>query len=235
MKSRKQKNSEFKLKSKEKPPNVWYNLVRGQKHTKQIQRRLFMFNSTTNVYATKREIVTFSKKLVQEENRVESKFVTQSIYGILKSGSIVLKKIGTALNEGINIKNTIDRLSRNLQKPMSPEIQKNYTAKMTKSLGESPVILVDDSDVIKPYGQKFEALGEVRDGSSKDKKIEKGYMVTEIVGLTAKEKQPVSLFSHVHSSKEKSYKSTNAILFQGLTQVINTLAKKATFVFGSVK
>ena len=190
-----------------------------------------MFNSTTNVYATKREIVTFSKKLVQEENRVESKFVTQSIYGILKSGSIVLKKIGTALNEGINIKNTIDRLSRNLQKPMSPEIQKNYTAKMTKSLGESPVILVDDSDVIKPYGQKFEALGEVRDGSSKDKKIEKGYMVTEIVGLTAKEKQPVSLFSHVHSSKEKSYKSTNAILFQGLTQVINTLAKKATFVF----
>ena len=190
-----------------------------------------MFYSTTNVYATKREAVNFSKKLVQEENRVESKFVTQSVYGILKSGSIVLKKIGTALNERINIKNTIDRLSRNLQRPMSPEIQRNYTAKMAGTLGKRPVILVDDSDVIKPYGQKFEALGEVRDGSSKDKKIEKGYMVTEIVGLTAKEKQPVSLFSHVHSSKEKSYKSTNTILLQGLMQVINTLTEKATFVF----
>lgn len=170
------------------------------------------------------------QKLVQEKNRVESKFVTQSIYGILKSGSIVLKKIGTALNERINIKNTIDRLSRNLQRPMSPEIQRNYTAKMAGTLGKRPVILVDDSDVIKPYGQKFESLGEVRDGSSKDKRIEKGYMVTEIVGLTAKEKQPVSLFSHVHSSKEKSYKSTNTILFQGLMQVIDTLTEKATFV-----
>ena len=190
-----------------------------------------MFYSTTNVYATKRETVTFSKNLVQEENRVESKFVTQSIYGILKSGSIILKKIGTALNERIKIKNTIDRLSQNLQRPMSPEIQRNYTAKMAELLGKRPVILVDDSDVIKPYGQKFEALGEVRDGSSKDKKIEKGYMVTEIVGLTAKEKQPVSLFSHIHSSEEKGYKSTNTVLFQGLTKVINTLTRQATFVF----
>ncbi len=190
-----------------------------------------MFNSTTNVYATKRETVTFTNKLVPKKNRVESKFVTQSIYGILKSGSIVLKKIGTALNEKNNIKNTIDRLSQNLQRSMSSDIQVNYTAEMTKHLGSRPIILVDDSDVIKPYGQKFEALGEVRDGSSKDKKIEKGYMVTEIVGLTAKEKQPVSLFSHIYSSKEKSYKSTNTILFQGLTQIINILAKKATFVF----
>lgn len=190
-----------------------------------------MFYSTTNVYATKRETVLFSKKLVQEENRVESKFVIQSIYGILKSGSVVLKKIGSALNENINIKNTIDRLSQNLQRPMSSDIQKNYTKKMVGLLGRQPIILVDDSDVIKPYGQKFEALGEVRDGSSKDKKIEKGYMVTEIVGLTAKERQPVSLFSHIHSSKEKNYKSVNTVLFQGLVQVINALTQKATFVF----
>ena len=82
------------------------------------------------MYNETRSEVNFSKKLAHEKNRVESKFVTQSIYGILKSGSIVLKKIGTALNERINIKNTIDRLSRNLQRPMSPEIQRNYTAKM---------------------------------------------------------------------------------------------------------
>ena len=54
--------------------------------------------------------------------------------------------------------------------------------------------MVDDSDVIKPHGQAFESLGKVRDGSSKDNKMEKGYHVTEIVGLTAKQ-QPVSLFS----------------------------------------
>ena len=190
-----------------------------------------MFYSTTDVYTIKRKTVNFSKSLVPRENRVERKFVTQAIYGMLKSGSVVLKDIGTALNEPIHIKNTIDRLSRNLKRRLSTDIQKNYIRKAVKALGKEPIILVDDTDVIKPYGEKFEALGEVRDGSSKGNKIEKGYLVTEIVGLAANKKQPVSLFSHIHSSKEKGYKSTNTVLFGGLENVIDSLQEKATFVF----
>ena len=87
-----------------------------------------------------------------------------------------------ALNEPIRIQNTIDRLNQNLGRRLSPEIQLNYTHQMAKALRDSPLILVDDSDVIKPHGKKFEALGQVRDGSSKDNKIEKGYIVTEMVG-----------------------------------------------------
>lgn len=190
-----------------------------------------MFNSTTDVYRTKRKIVRFSEGLVPNENRVELKFVTQMLYGMLKSKSTILKSISTALNESIQIENTIDRLSKNLQKSLSPTIQKNYTQKVVKSLGKKPIILVDDSDVIKPHGKAFESLGKVRDGSSKDHKIEKGYLVTEMVGLTVQKKQPVSLFSHLHSSTEKDYKSTNDVLFTGLNQVIGSLPGKATFVF----
>ncbi|CCP25751.1 protein of unknown function [Tepidanaerobacter acetatoxydans Re1] len=73
-----------------------------------------------------------------------------------------------------------------------PDIQKNYTKRIAKVLGNNPVILVDDTDVIKPHGKKFEALGKVKDDSSKDNKIEKGYLVTEMVGLTAS-KNPVNL------------------------------------------
>lgn len=190
-----------------------------------------MFNSTTDVYATKRETVHYAKGLVSANNKVESKFITQAIYGILRSGSIILKRIATTLDEPIQIKNTIDRLSQNLNRPLSKSIQNNYTNKMVNALGEQPIILVDDSDIIKPYGEKFESLGLVRDGSSKDKKIEKGYHVTEMVGLTAHNKQPVSLFSRIHSSQEKGYKSTNTILFDGLKQVIKALGKKGTFIF----
>lgn len=190
-----------------------------------------MFNSTTDVYATKRETINFSKSLVPHERQVESKFVTQAIYGILKSRSVILRNIAAGLNEPIRIKNTIDRLSQNLSRTLSPEIHRNYTQKITRTLGDQPVILVDDSDVIKPHGQKFEALGQVRDGSSKDNKIEKGYMVTEMVGITANKKQPVSLFSHIHSSRETGYTSANDVLFQGLNQVIDSLSTKATFVF----
>ena len=190
-----------------------------------------MFNSTTDVYKIKRETIHFSKRLVPSENKVKSKFISQSIYGILRSGSIVLKKVATALDEPIQIKNTIDRLSRHLNEPLPKEVHLNYTQQVVRALGDKPVILVDDSDVIKPYGEKFEALGRVRDGSSKEHKIEKGYHVTEMVGLTASEKQPISLFSQIHSSHECGYKSTNTVLFEGLEQVIQSLKSKGTFIF----
>lgn len=104
-----------------------------------------MNNITTKVFTTKRETVNFAKKIAKDSNQVETKFITQSIYGILKSGSVVLRKIGVALDESIDIKNTIDRLSRNLKYSISKEVQRNYSAQMVKHLGEGPVILVDDS------------------------------------------------------------------------------------------
>lgn len=190
-----------------------------------------MFHSTTDVYQIKRKSVQFAKSIVSNAKQVESKFVIQSIYGILKSGSVILKDIAIALNEPVQVKNTIERLSRNLARPLSPSVLSSYIQKMVKALGKDPLIIVDDSDVIKPYGRAFEGLGKVRDGSSSDNKIEKGYHVTEIIGLTAEKKQPVSLFSRIHSSWQKGYKSTNEVLFQGLTYVMDHLKERATFVF----
>lgn len=94
-----------------------------------------------------------------------------------------------------------------------------------------PIIFVDDSDVIKPYGNKFDSLGFVRDGSSRKNNCEKGYKVTKMVALTQNKNQPVSLFSKIHSAKEKEYKSTNAVTFEGLASVINTINTRRTFIF----
>jgi len=52
-----------------------------------------------------------------------------------------------------------------------------------------------------------------------------------MVAITEKRKQPISLFSHVHSSKEKTYSSTNTVTYQGLDKIIASLKRKATFVF----
>ena len=65
----------------------------------------------------------------------------------------------------------------------------------------------------------------------KNKNLEKGYTVTEIVGISQKQRQPISLFSHIHSSKEKDYKSANTVTFTGLDEAINLLDEKGTFVF----
>ena len=121
---------------------------------------------------------------------------------------------------------TIDRLSDNLSNDLSNSINENYCNLAMDSLGENPVFLIDDSDIIKPLGEKFEDLGIVRDGSSRNKSYEKGYHHTEIVGLTKNKKQPVSLFSKIHSSTQKDFISANNITFEGIDKIVNLLNQR---------
>ena len=184
-----------------------------------------MNNFTTNNYEMKREIANFSKKISQGASKPESKFVLDMIYGISKSKDILLSSIADTLDESIKKIYTIDRLSENLNKDISSSIDLNYSNLVLNSLGDNPVFLVDDSDIIKPLGEKFEDLGLVRDGSSKAKSIEKGYHYTEIVALTKNMKQPISIFSKIHSSSEKEYISANNVTFEGIDKVVELLNK----------
>jgi len=82
------------------------------------------------------------------------------------------------------------------------------------SLGNNPVFIIDDSDITKPLGEKFEDLGIVRDGSNKN--YEKGYYHTEIICLTQNNRQPISMYSQIHSSQSKEYISANDETFKAL-------------------
>lgn len=185
-----------------------------------------MNNFTTNTFQMKREIVKFSNKLCKNSNNPETKFVTDMIYGISKSKDILLSSIASELNEKIKKAYIIDRLSENLCHSLDENIDSNYCDLVMDSLGDIPVFLIDDSDIIKPKGKKFEDLGIVRDGSSENKEYKNGYHHTEIVGLTETMKQPISVFSKVHSSTSKDYISANAITFEGIDKVVEMLNKR---------
>lgn len=185
-----------------------------------------MNNFTTNNYEMKREIVNFSKKLSHGSDKPQAKFVLDMIYGISKSKDILLSSIAEALDEDIKKAYTIDRLSDNLVNDFSSCLDENYCNLALDSLGEHPVFLIDDSDIVKPLGEKFEDLGIVRDGSSKKKSYEKGYHHTEIVGLTQNRKQPISIFSKIHSSTSKEYVSDNNVTFEGIDKVVRLLNKR---------
>ena len=185
-----------------------------------------MNNFTMNTYEMKREILNFSKKICKDSDNPKKKFVTDMIYGIFKSKDVLLSSIADALQEKIKKINVIERLSDNLTCDIDDNVDKNYCNEIMKYFDDTPIFLIDDSDVIKPKGKKFENLGTVRDGSSEDKKYEKGYHVTEIVGLTRDMKQPISMYSKIHSSTSKDYVSANAITFEGIDKVVNILNKE---------
>ena len=190
-----------------------------------------MVNFTSNTYQMKREILSFSNKISRKLPKPERKFIADMNYGILASGSCLLTDIVGQLHEPSRKINIVDRLSRHLAKGTPKDALKTYLTQVKKWCPDQPVIHIDDSDVVKPDGYKFESLGWVRDGSestSTKNVYKKGYHVTEATVLTSSH-HPVSLFSEIHSSAEKNFTSINDITFSAMERA-SALFEKATFV-----
>lgn len=189
-----------------------------------------MVNFTSNIYQMKREILNFSNKISRKLSKPDKKFTADMLYGMLASQSCLLTDIVDQLHENSKKVNSVERLTRHLNKGVPVPALKSYLSLARKWVPSNPVIYIDDSDIVKPEGYKFESLGIVRDGSkSTDKKsvYQKGYHVTEACALT-KNGQPVSIFSGIHSSKEKNFTSANDITFAAMERGAS-LFGKATF------
>lgn len=189
-----------------------------------------MVNFTSNTYTLKREIITFSKKISKHLSKPDTRFTADMTYGMLAAGSCLLTDVVDQLHEPSKKINSVERLTRHLNKGTPAKALNSYLSVVRKWVPKEPVIHIDDSDVVKPDGYKFEALGMVRDGSkSTDKKTvyQKGYLVTEACVLTDNN-HPVSIFSEIHSSKEKNFTSINNVTFSAMERGA-ALFGKATF------
>jgi len=190
-----------------------------------------MSNSTTDTYALKRKILNFTNSLSYKLTKPNRKFMADIVYGMLASRSCLLTDIADQLHERSKKVNVVERLSKHLRTGTPNSALRPYLLWVKKHTPSCPTVHIDDTDIVKPNGYKFESLGVVRDGSrsATNKNVyEKGYRVTEAVAVT-KTGNPISLFSHIHSSKEKSYKSTNSITFSAMERAAK-LFGKATFV-----
>ena len=190
-----------------------------------------MTHFTSGTYQMKREILSFSKKISRSLSKPDRKFTADMTYGILASQSSLLTDIVDQLHEDSQKVNSVERLSRHLNKGVPSRALKAYLSSIRKYVPDHPVILIDDSDIVKPDGYKFEALGIVRDGSKSTAAksvFARGYHVTEACVLTSSG-HPLSIFSEIHSSKEKNFTSVNDITFCAMERGA-ALFNKATFV-----
>lgn len=186
---------------------------------------------TTNAYSLKREILNFTNKISKKLSKPDRKFTADMTYGMLASGSCLLTDVVDQLHETSRKVNSVERLTRHLNKGTPAKALNSYLSVIRKWIPDEPVIHIDDSDIVKPDGYKFEALGIVRNGSkSTDTKniYEKGYHVTEACVMT-QSRHPVSIFSEIHSSQEKNFTSINDVTFSAMERGA-AMFGRATFV-----
>lgn len=165
---------------------------------------------------------------MQKPNR---NFMMDIFFGLAKGKSVLLSNIARALEEPIDTIQTIKRLSNRMGEfHEEGKLLKNYEEMIKPFLIENDnLVLVDNSEVVKPSASKMEALGRVRDGSTG--RIENGYWTTNIIAVAPKTKHPISVYSHLYSSSESGFISENEETYKGFRYVDQLLGeKKATFV-----
>lgn len=129
-----------------------------------------MSYSTTNTFSLKREILNFSNKISKSLSKPQRKFSADITYGMLASESCLLTDVVDQLHEPSKKINIVDRLSKHLSEGIPLTAMHSYLSLIRKWVPDHPVIHIDDSDVVKPNGRKFEDLCTVRDGSESTKK-----------------------------------------------------------------
>ena len=111
-----------------------------------------MINSTTNTYTLKREIINFTNKISKDLFKPDRKFTADITYGMLSSGSCLMTDVADQLHEKTKKVNTVERLTRHLQKGISDKALDSYYNVISKWIHDEPVIHIDDSDIVKPNG-----------------------------------------------------------------------------------
>ena len=180
-----------------------------------------MINYSRLGYEIKRDFTNFSLKISNGLKRPQAKFLHQMVYGILAGNKPHLSEIARSLKESITLKKTIDRLSKNLHAfDGKDSVMHNYLGLVRQQVKDDyAVIIIDNSDIVKPASTKLEALSEIRDGSTGE--ITQGYLTIEAAVLSEKGKMPLPVYEKVFSAAEKGFISEtheNLCCLQSLTE-----------------
>lgn len=153
-----------------------------------------------------------------------TKFIYDMVWGILSFGSSKISMIGRYLYEK-DIHVTENRLTKNLMELDLSVIKENYNRyAFDKLLKLNPNILIDETDIIKPFGKAFEGLSIIHDASKIGKPREKGWPATGIVSLTD-DNYVVPLVINIYSSLSEDHKSIGDETKKHLNVIIPNVKK----------
>ena len=139
---------------------------------------------------------------------MSKRLVSELVYGIQASQSVVLTKVDRVLEENISIKKTEERLSRQLdRKSLGTVVQHNLLKEGSSRIYKDTLLIFDPSDLRKKYAKKMENLCTIRDGSQKG--FGTGYWLSHVVGAELQGDSVVPLYGGLYSTESSDFMSEN--------------------------
>jgi hypothetical protein len=155
------------------------------------------------------KISKFSGYVSRKLDKTLRRFVSEAIYGILSSQSVMLTEIGRSFETEISIKKIEERYSRQLNKKgLWSTIHNNILQSASGLIKEDTLLILDLSDIHKKYAKEMEYLAEVRDGSQGGQ-IVKGYWTNQVIATEVNSNEVIPLYSDLYSQESPEFKSEN--------------------------
>lgn len=171
----------------------------------------------------------FSGSLSTGLCRPARRFIAEAVYGIAARQSVRLTEIGRALEEPIALAKTETRLSRNLGRPeLGDHVAAAVLQEGADRIRERTLLILDVSDITKPYAEKMEYLARVRDGSTGQ--IADGYWLCQVVAVENEDTAIVPLMSTLYSQRAPDFVSENAELKAAMAAVSEACEGRGVWV-----
>lgn len=162
-------------------------------------------------------------------SRPQSRFIEQMLFGIAASQDCKLSQIGRALGEAISLKKTEERLSHHLAAPeLGPRLQQQILADAAGKIHRDTLLVVDPTDIRKPYAQAMPHLATVRDGSSGA--LVRGYWACVALACEPASRRVLPLMQRLWSAAAPDYESENAELLAMVDGIAAAAQKRGIFV-----
>ena len=174
----------------------------------------------------------FYKYQGKDLSKPEGRLLRETGYGILRSGHVHLTRIGSSLEERIQLKKTCKRFSYHLGKADFHErLNESHLSANRSFLCRCGYLIIDGSDVTKPFARGMEGLCRVHDGSTGE--TSDGYWQLNLIGVRPESSSIVLATSRLYSyqtNHESAELSENGLILSDLERIDQHIIKKQTVV-----
>lgn len=191
-----------------------------------------MGNDSTTAFRTREQLRKFLGIFSPRFSKPKLEFLGQMLFGIQAARDTLVSEIARSLQEDILAKKTQERLEHHLQADgLDDKIHGSLLCDAAASIHEDTLIIIDPTDVQKPYAEKMPYLAKVWDGSEGKVGDNLGYTLCMAIACENGCRRIVPLMLRLWSSVHPEYASENDEVCQVVGQIASATNGRGIFVY----
>ena len=189
-------------------------------------------NDSKTAAKLRAQLKRFLRELLPHFSKPKVAFLGDMFYGLMAGGDVKLSKICRAYRPSITMKKAGDRLCMHLDDTTIEKTLHEFIAKkVARRVKSDTLIIVDPSDIQKPYATQMDFLSKVWDGSKGDIGENLGYYGCMAVACENGGRRPMPMHLRCWSPDAPGFTSENDELEKVFDILIAATGKRGIFIY----